>query len=101
MCSAAPRRSTRWSTSAATASTTTNGECRGWSWADLLPYFIKAEDNERGASRWHGAGGPLPVSEERSHNEISRAFVEAGVQAGLPRNEDFNGDEQDGVGSTR
>jgi choline dehydrogenase len=70
----------------------------GWSAADLLPYFIKAEDNERGASRWHGADGPLPVSEERSHNVMSHAFVEAGVQAGLARNEDFNGDEQDGVG---
>jgi choline dehydrogenase len=70
----------------------------GWSWGDLLPYFLKAEDNERGASEWHGTGGPLPVSEERSGNAISRAFVEAGVQAGLPRNEDFNGAEQDGVG---
>ncbi|HWD11060.1 MAG TPA: FAD-dependent oxidoreductase [Solirubrobacteraceae bacterium] len=70
----------------------------GWSWAELLPYFIKAEDNERGASPWHGTGGPLPVSEERSGNVISRAFVEAGVEAGLARNEDFNGAEQDGVG---
>jgi choline dehydrogenase len=70
----------------------------GWSAADLVPYFIKAEDNERGASRWHGAGGPLPVSDERSHNAMSRAFVDAGVQAGFARNEDFNGDQQDGVG---
>jgi choline dehydrogenase len=70
----------------------------GWSAGDLLPYFLKAEDNERGASRWHGAGGPLPVSEGRSGNAMSRAFVEAGVEAGLARNEDFNGDEQDGVG---
>jgi choline dehydrogenase len=70
----------------------------GWSAADLLPYFIKAEDNERGASQWHGAGGPLPVSEERSHNRISHAFVDAGEQAGLARNDDFNGAEQDGVG---
>jgi choline dehydrogenase len=70
----------------------------GWSAADLLPYFLKAEDNERGASRWHGAGGPLPVSEGRSGNAMSRAFVEAGVEAGLARNEDFNGDQQDGVG---
>ncbi len=54
----------------------------GWSWADLLPYFIKAEDNERGPSAFHGAGGPLPVSEERSQNRISHAFVEAGVEAG-------------------
>jgi choline dehydrogenase len=70
----------------------------GWSSADLMPYFLKAEDNERGASRWHGVGGPLPVSEERSGNPISHAFVDAGEQAGLARNEDFNGDEQDGVG---
>jgi choline dehydrogenase len=70
----------------------------GWSAADLLPYFIKAEDNERGASRWHGAGGPLSVSDQRSGNRISQAFVDAGEQAGLARNDDFNGDEQDGVG---
>jgi choline dehydrogenase len=70
----------------------------GWSWAEMLPYFLKAEDNERGASEWHGVGGPLPVSEQRSGNLITRAFVDAGVQAGLPRNEDFNGAEQDGMG---
>ncbi len=70
----------------------------GWSWADMLPYFLKSEDNERGASEWHGAGGPLPVSEQRSGNVITRAFVDAGVEAGLERNDDFNGAEQDGVG---
>jgi choline dehydrogenase len=70
----------------------------GWSSSELMPYFLKAEDNERGASRWHGVGGPLPVSEGRSGNLMSHAFVDAGVQAGLPYNEDFNGDEQDGVG---
>ncbi len=70
----------------------------GWSAADLLPYFVKSEDNERGASEWHGAGGPLAVSEQRSGNVISRAFVDAGEQAGLARNDDFNGAEQDGVG---
>jgi choline dehydrogenase len=70
----------------------------GWSWQDMLPYFVKAEDNERGTSRWHGVGGPLPVSEQRSGNLISRAWVDAGVQAGLARNEDFNDGEQDGVG---
>ncbi len=70
----------------------------GWAWEDLLPYFRKAEDNERGESRWHGAGGPLAVSEQRSGNRISQAFVDAGEQAGLARNEDFNGAEQDGVG---
>jgi len=70
----------------------------GWSWDDLLPYFLKAEDNERGASAWHATGGPLPVSDQRSGNAITPAFVEAGVEAGLARNEDFNGAEQDGVG---
>ena len=70
----------------------------GWGWDDLFPYFLKAEDNERGASAWHGAGGPLAVSEQRSGNKISRAWVEAAVQAGLPRNEDFNGSQQDGAG---
>jgi choline dehydrogenase len=70
----------------------------GWSWEELLPYFLKAEDNERGASQWHGVGGLLPVSEERSGNLISHAFVDAGAQAGLARNDDFNGPEQDGVG---
>ena len=70
----------------------------GWAWDDLFPYFLKSEDNERGASEWHGTGGPLPVSDQRSGNVITPAFVEAGVEAGLPRNEDFNGAEQDGVG---
>lgn len=70
----------------------------GWGWDDLFPYFLKAEDNERGASQWHGAGGPLPVSDQRSGNTITPAFVAAGVEAGLTHNEDFNGAEQDGVG---
>jgi choline dehydrogenase len=70
----------------------------GWAWDDLFPYFLKAEDNERGASEWHAVGGPLAVSDQRSGNKISPAFVEAAVEAGLPRNEDFNGAEQDGAG---
>ena len=70
----------------------------GWGWDDVLPYFIRAEDNERGASALHGAGGPLGVSENRSRYRTCEAFVEAGVQAGLPANDDFNGPEQDGVG---
>jgi choline dehydrogenase len=70
----------------------------GWGWDDLFPYFLRAEDNERGASEWHAVGGPLPVSDQRSGNAITPAFVEAGVEAGLARNEDFNGAEQDGVG---
>jgi choline dehydrogenase len=70
----------------------------GWAWEDLFPYFLKAEDNERGASDWHAVGGPQAVSDQRSGNAITPAFVEAGVEAGLARNEDFNGAEQDGVG---
>ena len=70
----------------------------GWAWEDLFPYFLKAEDNERGASEWHAVGGPLPVSDQRSGNKITPAFVEAGAEAGLARNDDFNGAEQDGVG---
>ncbi|HKB51580.1 MAG TPA: GMC family oxidoreductase N-terminal domain-containing protein [Solirubrobacterales bacterium] len=70
----------------------------GWAWDDLFPYFLKSEDNERGASEWHGAGGPLPVSDQRSGNTISPAFVDAAVEAGLTRNDDFNGAEQDGAG---
>jgi choline dehydrogenase len=70
----------------------------GWTWDDLFPYFLKAEDNERGASAWHAVGGPQPVSDQRSHNLISAAFVEAGAQAEMAPNDDFNGPEQDGVG---
>jgi choline dehydrogenase len=70
----------------------------GWSYDDLLPYFIKSEDNERGASEFHGVGGPLPVSDSRSRNAMSLAFAEAGVQAGHPANDDFNAAEQDGFG---
>ena len=70
----------------------------GWGWDDVLPYFIKAEDNERGASELHGAGGPLRVSENRSRYRTCEAFVEAAEQAGIPLTEDFNGPEQDGAG---
>jgi choline dehydrogenase-like flavoprotein len=70
----------------------------GWGWDDVLPYFIKAEDNERGASALHGAGGPLRVSEGRSRHRTCEAFIEAAVEAGIPENDDFNGPAQDGVG---
>jgi choline dehydrogenase-like flavoprotein len=70
----------------------------GWGYDDLLPYFKRAEDNERGADEWHGAGGPLPVSDGRSDNELTAAFVEAAAATGLARNDDFNAAEQDGVG---
>src|SRR4051794_12713546 len=72
--------------------------CDGWGYDDLLPYFKRAEDNQRGASDYHGAGGPLAVSEGRHRNPMMDAVVEAGIQAGLPANDDFNGLSQDGMG---
>jgi choline dehydrogenase-like flavoprotein len=70
----------------------------GWAWRDVLPYFLRAESNERGASEFHGAGGPLNVADLRSPNPFARLFVEAGKEAGLPANDDFNGARQEGVG---
>jgi choline dehydrogenase-like flavoprotein len=72
--------------------------CEGWGWDDVLPYFLRAEDNERGASELHGTGGPLTVSEGRSRHPLSATWLEAARQAGLRPNPDFNGAEQDGVG---
>ncbi|MBS0337334.1 MAG: GMC family oxidoreductase N-terminal domain-containing protein [Proteobacteria bacterium] len=70
----------------------------GWAWKDVLPYFLRSENNERGASDLHGAGGPLNVAEVRSPNPFAKLFVEAARHAGLPANEDFNGPQQEGVG---
>ncbi len=72
--------------------------CEGWGYEDLLPYFIRSEDNERGSSELHGAGGPLTVSEGRSRHPLVAAWIEAAQQAGHPANDDFNGAEQEGVG---
>src|SRR3569832_815025 len=70
----------------------------GWSWAEVLPYFKRAEHNERGADAYHGTGGPLNVMDLVSPNRYGPVYVEAGVQAGFPANRDFNGAEQEGVG---
>jgi choline dehydrogenase len=70
----------------------------GWGWDDLLPYFKRAEDNERGESEFHGAGGPLPVSEARARSASCEAFLETVDAMGLSRNDDFNDGEQDGFG---
>jgi choline dehydrogenase len=72
--------------------------CDGWSYEDLLPYFKRSEDNERGESYYHGAGGPLAVREGRHPNPMMDAVVEAGIQAGLAANDDFNAAAQDGMG---
>ena len=70
----------------------------GWAWNDVLPYFIKAENNERGASALHGAAGPLHVVDLRSPHPAAALFIEAAQQAGLKRNDDFAGQSQEGVG---
>jgi choline dehydrogenase len=70
----------------------------GWGYDDVLPFFRKAEDQQRGPDAYHGSGGPLPVSDTRHPDPLSQAFVDAAVQAGLPRNPDFNGAAQEGAG---
>lgn len=70
----------------------------GWGWSQVLPWFLHSEANSRGASDWHGDAGPLSVSDLRHHNPLSDAFMEAAVEAGHPRNGDFNGAQQPGVG---
>ena len=72
--------------------------CEGWGFDDVLPYFIKAENNVHGADELHGDSGPLHVSNLLSPREISKAFVEAAVANGLEHNQDFNGKKQDGAG---
>ncbi len=70
----------------------------GWDFARVLPFFRKAEDQARGADAHHGVGGPLSVEDLRFRNPLSGVFVDAAVQCGLPRNPDFNGAAQEGVG---
>jgi choline dehydrogenase-like flavoprotein len=72
--------------------------CTGWAWRDVLPYFVRAEDNSRGASALHGAGGPLGVSDLRERNPVAERFVRAALEAGFRHNDDFNGADQEGVG---
>ncbi|MDP6707726.1 MAG: choline dehydrogenase [Alphaproteobacteria bacterium] len=71
---------------------------RGWSYADVLPYFKKAESFERGGDEIRGADGPLNVVDMYEHHEMIDAFVEAGVELGYERNPDYNGARQDGFG---
>lgn len=70
----------------------------GWSYAEVLPYFLRSEDQARGPSEEHGVGGPLRVEDPRSINPLSEAFVDACLQRGIPPNPDFNGPLQDGAG---
>jgi choline dehydrogenase-like flavoprotein len=70
----------------------------GWSYAEVLPYFRRAENNETLAGEYHGSGGPLNVADLRTGNPFQERFLEAADQAGFRRNADFNGAEQEGVG---
>lgn len=70
----------------------------GWGYDDVLPYFRKAEDNAHGPSHYHGTGGPLRVEDQRSPSPWSRLFVDACAALGHERNDDFNGDHQEGTG---
>jgi choline dehydrogenase len=72
--------------------------CEGWGYTDLMPYFLRAESNSRGASAYHGASGPLSVQDLKFRSSLTGDFVTAARNYGLPANDDFNGPEQDGAG---
>jgi choline dehydrogenase len=71
--------------------------CEGWDWESVLPFFKKAENQERGADEHHGTGGPLNVSNP-VRCPLGDAMVQAAIQAGIPANDDFNGPRQEGAG---
>ena len=70
----------------------------GWAFADVLPYFKRAEDQERGADAYHGVGGPLQVSNLRARRPVCDAFIASANRMGISLNDDFNGETQEGVG---
>ena len=71
--------------------------CEGWGWDDVLPYFRRAENQQRGADEFHGVGGPLNVS-NGVRSPLADAMVKAAIEAGISPNDDFNGKRQEGVG---
>ena len=72
--------------------------CEGWSYREVLPYFKRAEDNQRFSDDYHGTGGPLGVSMPAAPLPICDAYIRAGQEMGIPYNADFNGQKQAGVG---
>ena len=78
----------RWEKSGAT----------GWNWKNLFPYFLMIENQTRGADEFHATGGPLTVSDRTNKSEVWNQFIESAVRLGVPRNPDFNGARQEGVG---
>lgn len=72
--------------------------CEGWSYDDVLPFFRKSEDQQRGEDPYHGVGGPLTVSDQPDRSPVAEAIVAAAQEAGIPYNPDFNGARQEGTG---
>ena len=72
--------------------------CEGWDWDNVLPFFKKAQHNERGGNEFHGTGGPLRVSDFPRDLPLFKALIDAAQEAGIPYNPDFNGAQQEGVG---
>jgi len=70
----------------------------GWTWDEVLPYFMRAEDQERGADEFHGIGGPLGVSNMRVRRDVCEAFIAGAAECGIPTRDDFNRDDQEGAG---
>ncbi|MSO99478.1 MAG: choline dehydrogenase [Acetobacteraceae bacterium] len=71
---------------------------QGWSSGDVLPYFKRSVHQTRGADEWHGTDGPLAISDATYSHPICDAFIDAAAELGFPRNPDFNGEKQEGVG---
>jgi choline dehydrogenase len=72
--------------------------CAGWGYQELFPYFLRAEDNERGPSAYHAQGGPLAVRDLKHKSAHTERFIEAALRRGALANDDFNGPQQEGVG---
>jgi choline dehydrogenase len=70
----------------------------GWSYREVLPFFLKSENQQRGASACHGTGGPLDVADPRHRAPFSEAFLEACFENGIPACDDFNGPAAEGAG---
>lgn len=75
-----------------------DGGATGWGYDDVLPHFIRSEDQQRGANAYHGVGGPQAVSDPTEPHPLCDAFISAAQESGYPRNDDFNGAEQEGAG---
>lgn len=72
--------------------------CQGWSWNEVMPYFKKLESNSRGESATHGGAGPVSCSDIKSRHELMEAIIRGANSLGVPRNDDFNDGDQEGVG---